>query len=483
MVVKEKIINQEFLGTVLPDSDPKNQGRYKVYIPKLMPHISPNNGIWCKNQVHKWRYTKDGDSGCYGEYTPLHSGTLVIVKFNKEDYNTGYIDRIVGDYYSDSLPFGITTVDRDDIYTIYKTPKYNDIFVINEDTKDQPPNSIHLYFNKQRTRFITDYRGIHIFTHDNYDKLILGNQDIHITTRKVNPKDSWEVVHESDIDKETELKGGKRRTQIDLDDHLFILRDSFTTVKNNKHLTIENNYYIRVDKDKHETVVNNNFITIQNDDELRVEGFRWKTIEKSEEIYILQNRGKTVSKTEFNNIYETKLTTIGPITEQIDNIPVQPLGYNPQTHIEEHEVGDSLQLNTHNNYNTTMGDEHCVIIGNRKIVIGENDNVTIIGVKNLVVGSNCNITVIGGVNLKSLSYINMDAPMIYQNCGISQVAIPDGPYPTVGSTKPAEYADHAAPATDSEMARVPAMVEYEPGQLSNHEKTYQIKTLDSKNNC
>ena len=86
----QSLIECEFIGTILKGVDPLQQGRYKVHIPELMQHIAENRGIWCKNQVHSWRITSS-DVGEYGSYFPLHVGTKVVVRFYKNDLNTGYI--------------------------------------------------------------------------------------------------------------------------------------------------------------------------------------------------------------------------------------------------------------------------------------------------------------------------------------------------------------------------------------------------------
>lgn len=159
-----------FNAIVLKDKDLNNQGRYKVQIPMLMNLIVDTDGIMVKNQIHKWRCT-DSDVGEYGEYKPLHPGTKVIVKFHANDINTGYIDRIISDQKMNSLPFK-NTADRDDIYQLLRTPKYNNFIVVMEETENQPPNSMHFYFNKYRITLIVDEQGIHIHTDDNKDEEI-----------------------------------------------------------------------------------------------------------------------------------------------------------------------------------------------------------------------------------------------------------------------------------------------------------------------
>ena len=183
------LTEREFLGKILPDLDAKHQGRYRVHIPSLMHHIAEDQGIWCKNHIHKNRITPSKD-GIYGQYYPLHAETIVIVKFFENDYNTGYIDRIDSDYEIETLPLKIK--DRDDLYQLYRTPKEDNLFVMNEDTKDQAPNSIHLYYNKYRTTFIVDEEGIHVYTQDRNEVQIVKNENTTIgldcdkTVRKSN---------------------------------------------------------------------------------------------------------------------------------------------------------------------------------------------------------------------------------------------------------------------------------------------------------
>ena len=128
------LTNKEFLGKIIPKTAPgfhdsKLQGRYKVFIPELMPHIANNEGIYCKNHIHKLRIT-GSDDGEYGQYFPLHAGTYVVVKFQANDFNTGYIDRIVSDYDENSNVEAqdcTTSVpneaDRDEQTILFKTPK------------------------------------------------------------------------------------------------------------------------------------------------------------------------------------------------------------------------------------------------------------------------------------------------------------------------------------------------------------------------
>lgn len=192
-----KLTEKEFLANVLSDKDPKNQGRYKVHIPDLMHHLSETEGIFVKNHIHKNRITPS-DNGNYGQYYPLQPGTIVMVKFFENDYNTGYIDRIVSDYEIDSLPLKIR--DRDDFHQIFRTPKFDNLLVINENTTDQPPNSIHLYFNKYRTTIIIDEEGIHIYSDDNKDEEIKKDVDqLHHQNHKLHVKGNYDLYVDGEI--------------------------------------------------------------------------------------------------------------------------------------------------------------------------------------------------------------------------------------------------------------------------------------------
>ena len=163
------LTDREFIGTILPTKDSAHQGKYKVNIPELQPHMKDSTGIWCKNHTCKNRITPSGD-GVYGSYYPLHAGISVIVKFFANHIESGYIDRIISDAYPESLPYEI--IERDDYYQIIRTPKYNNLIAIYEGSsasKNVPKNSIHIYYNETRTVVVIDELGVHIVTSDNVD--------------------------------------------------------------------------------------------------------------------------------------------------------------------------------------------------------------------------------------------------------------------------------------------------------------------------
>ncbi len=187
--------HKEFIGRIIPkgsdkEFDQKMKGRYRVHIPDLMAHIEEDKGIWCKNHVHNWRMTSS-DVGEYGSHYPLHSGTYVIVKFFENDYNTGYIDRILSDYEDntdkeaqDCVEVKPALSDRDEQYVIFKTPKKWNIFYVNEDTENEP-NTMYLVFNRdnspeRRTVLRINESGIHIWTRNNQRIRIKEDNNIQI---------------------------------------------------------------------------------------------------------------------------------------------------------------------------------------------------------------------------------------------------------------------------------------------------------------
>lgn len=182
--------NCEYHGIVLPDKDPKNQGRYKIHIPDLHPLRKESEGIWCKNQAHNWRIGPSEDY-FYGSYYPLQPGTKVLVKFHQNDFHSGYVDRIVADQVEQTTPkIGCgainATSDRDDTYVVFKTPKHHNLFAILENTTDGKngltkqlmPNSMHLYYDYRRSTLIMNEDGVHWYTKNNFGETIEGHKSV-----------------------------------------------------------------------------------------------------------------------------------------------------------------------------------------------------------------------------------------------------------------------------------------------------------------
>lgn len=173
---KINLTEREFVGKILKGADKKLRGRYFVHIPELMPHLEESEGILVSNHSHNWRIT-NSDVGSYGQYFPLHPGTFVMVKFWKNDLNSGYIDRILSDYNdnTDLKPSvkcekpKTVVEDRDEQYIIFKTPKKFNIFYINEESSEEP-NTIYLIYNHmdfRRTVLRINEEGIHWWSNDN----------------------------------------------------------------------------------------------------------------------------------------------------------------------------------------------------------------------------------------------------------------------------------------------------------------------------
>ncbi len=255
----QNLINKEFLAKILEDEDPKYQGRYKVYIPELMPHLDENVGIWVKNQIHSYRVTPS-EKGIYGQYFPLQVGTYVIVKFYENDLNTGYISRIISDHEINSLPFKIT--DRDDYYQIIRTPKYDNVIAINEDTKDQPANSIHIYFNKDRTNIIIDEQGIHIYTQDNCDIEIDKDEHHHVHQNRYRTVDQNEEI----------LIKQNRKLEVDQNEDIYVKGNRKRTTEGNEDILVKGNRSLQVDGNRNEKINGKYGITISGKYSIKVSG-------------------------------------------------------------------------------------------------------------------------------------------------------------------------------------------------------------------
>ena len=165
MAIKKELRERVFLAKVLPDKDPKHQGRYRVHIPELMQNMDRSQGIWVKNHSHSGRVTAS-ERGVYGSYIPLQAGTQVKVRFQEDDLNAGAIEQIASDHEVESLPLNST--DRDDIYQILRTPG-GSMIQINENTNDVAPNSFNIHHKGYQTTIIIDDAGVHIHTEHNHD--------------------------------------------------------------------------------------------------------------------------------------------------------------------------------------------------------------------------------------------------------------------------------------------------------------------------
>jgi len=284
MLHNQKLKDREFIGKILVKEkdtyyiDPKRQGRYRVHLPDLMPHIPPEKGIWCKNHVHSWRIT-NSNIGEYGSYFPLQDGTTVLVSFFDDDPNTGRIVSIISDYVEgsnveaqDCLETISEPTDRDEQYIIFKTPKYWNSLYINEDTAHEP-NTIYLIYNRdnlpeRRTVYRINECGVHFYTRDNHRVRILGDENIQIDENK------------------TENIFGYRTTHVTRDEDLHVHGSQIINVDKNQDQWIIENRTINIDEDDYLHTVGVTHQLLDDDKEVVIKGARTITISKNNDIHI-----------------------------------------------------------------------------------------------------------------------------------------------------------------------------------------------------
>lgn len=174
--------NQKYRGVIIEGLDPTLQGRYKVFCFDLHHHASPDpkkDFIWCKNRVHSYRLGFNLTN--YGNYSPIHPSQNVYIKFESNDMNSGYICELIDDIISttvkNTLPFGLTLNDRDQITVLAKTLKYNHTFFLNEDSS-KAPNSVQLYYNNKFVKIVLNNDGLHIFSGANLNITVNGSTNI-----------------------------------------------------------------------------------------------------------------------------------------------------------------------------------------------------------------------------------------------------------------------------------------------------------------
>ncbi len=276
----QSLTEVEFIGTVLPDLDYLQQGRYKVHIPELMQHIMEDKGIWCKNQVHAWRITPS-DSGEYGSYYPLHPGTKVIVKFYKNDVNTGYVDRIISDAAietdkeaQDSVTKKPALEDRDEQYIIFKTPKRFNVFYVNEETQNEP-NTIYLVYNRdgnpeRRTVYRIDESGIHLWTRDNRRVRILLDENRQIDGNKT---EYIKQTRKRNIGEHDSLavRGDKVTTVAQSEDRI-VFKTRTTNINENEDKTVKGDQIENVEGSKDSLVKTDLTVQVQGDCNISVDG-------------------------------------------------------------------------------------------------------------------------------------------------------------------------------------------------------------------
>ncbi len=228
------IVGKEYNGVVLEAAGWNIESMYKVHLPILSQILGESEGIWVKNHIHKTNW----------QYFPIQPQTDVVVKFFRPDINSGYIDRILFDNVikhgglgdvgiignidtsgstggdekeKNSIPFN-SQGDRDNTYQLLRTPIQNHILIFNEETVGDPlpPNSIHLYYFKDRSRLVLDETGWNFNTQDSWNQKIALDKIIDIGDNK------FEKVTNS-----IQLKsGGESRESTHFGKHIRVLEGS-----------------------------------------------------------------------------------------------------------------------------------------------------------------------------------------------------------------------------------------------------------------
>ena len=377
------IRNREFIGTILDDEsdnlDIRVEGRYKVHIPTLMPHIPFNQGIWIKNHVNKWGISSS-KYGEYGQHFPLQPFTKVVVRFFENDFNTGYADRIVSDFRAntdvlaqDCVKQKSSLKDRDNQYIILKTPKYWNGMYINEETEKEP-NSLILIFNRdkestytereaegernRRTVFYIDETGVRMWTHDNNFVRIRMDQSIHV--------------------------GGNKTKYVE--------HNRTTHIGEDEDLTVHGNHRYHTRKDRHDWIEGKRLTNIDDDEFKHNKGNINTLTDKDIQNWIKQN-----------------------VLDKIDQ--------NRDTHI---GGNDTSKID---------GNVDGKISGNKITNVSGNYDNKVSGNITIEASGNINLTANGMINAYSSSQINADAPMIYLNSQKTSST----PAATAADAKDSEY--------------------------------------------
>jgi phage baseplate assembly protein gpV len=250
---------EKHIGTVVAGADLLGQGSYKVHIPNLMgPNIPKNDGILCKNRVHKTRMTYLPDGTSYGEYKPIHPGTGVMVEFYENNYTIGYIVEFISDQTTFTMPATniandpklakVPNEDRDNITTIFKTRNNCrlDIFEgasvkFNKSTRGEDGeitttsvptgDSLSLKYKDMHTYLDMNNDGMHIFTgatvlvHAGTVTILAG--EVNITAGNINMKGNVNITGplkvsetiKSDGDMTAPAFHGKADSAIEADDN------------------------------------------------------------------------------------------------------------------------------------------------------------------------------------------------------------------------------------------------------------------------
>lgn len=203
-----------YTGYIISDNeyknkDPKNLGRYRVYIPVLSPgpEIKENEGFWVRNQFGN--NLVSSQKGSYGTYYPQqpesgknsNRGTQVKVRFDSKDPQSGQIISSVVDHIDGAMPkigsapttdeAEVGYLDRDRTFVPVKTPSGNSIVLLEPDiegSSSDSSSSININYKGKRTTIVINDDGIHFYSDDNLgitiskdnNILVKGNSKIEI---------------------------------------------------------------------------------------------------------------------------------------------------------------------------------------------------------------------------------------------------------------------------------------------------------------
>ena len=238
------IVGKEYNGVVLDAADWHIESMYKVHLPMLSQVLGESEGIWVKNHIHKTDW----------QYFPIQPQTDVVVKFFRPDINSGYIERVLFDNIikhggmgdvgiignidtggstggdeieKNSIPFK-SPGDRDNTYQLLRTPIQDHLFIFNEETIGDPlpPNSIHLYYTKDRSRLVLDETGWNFDTQDAWYQKIATDKIIDVGDNK------FEKITNS-----VQLKtGGESRESTHFGKHIKVLEGSVYVEANDESI-------------------------------------------------------------------------------------------------------------------------------------------------------------------------------------------------------------------------------------------------------
>lgn len=167
--------NKPDTNLYITPSDKDNSGKYFTFLfsenvntLESEDHDANGGAIRLRNKINRYRYgpsrarrnkknKENFGSGMYGSYLPIQAGSLVKVNFPENDKKNGNIIEITTDQENNNLPFKLSQEDRDELYLLLKTPKYDNIInCVTEESISQNCNSIHNYFNIENKDSVAD---------------------------------------------------------------------------------------------------------------------------------------------------------------------------------------------------------------------------------------------------------------------------------------------------------------------------------------